>query len=95
MLMKAAVIIGLKFVILFMVAFCSGNSYGDALRISLALAQFGEFGFVLFTAAQASGLMTPELSVLASILIALSMLAAPFLMRMAPNCKPTTEGHRE
>ena len=95
LLINAVVIIGLKFVILFMAAFCSGNTYSDALRLGLALAQFGEFGFVLFTAAQAGGLMTPELSVLASILIALSMRAAPFLMRLAPNCKPANDSHCE
>jgi hypothetical protein len=63
-----------------------GSSGRSPLRL-----QLGEFGFVLFTAAQAGGLMTPELSVLAGILIALSMLAAPFLMRLAPNCKPANK----
>ena len=94
LLVNAIVIIGLKFIILFVVAFSSGVVYRDALRISLALAQFGEFGFVLFTTAQAGGLMTPELSVLASVLITLSMLATPFLIRLAPNYKPENNTHR-
>jgi Kef-type K+ transport system membrane component KefB len=95
LLVNATVIMGLKFVILLVVAFSSGVVYRDALRIALALAQFGEFGFVLFATAQAGGLMTPELSVLASVLIAISMLATPFLIRLAPNYKPENNSRRE
>ena len=85
LLVNATVIMGLKFIILLVVAFSSGVVYRDALRIALALSQFGEFGFVLFATAQAGGLMTPKLSVLASVLIAVWMSATPFLIRLAPN----------
>jgi hypothetical protein len=34
------------------------------------------------------GLMTPELSVLASVLITISMLTTPFLIRLGPSYKP-------
>ena len=95
LLVNAIVIMGLKFVILLVVAFSSGIVHRDALRIALVLAQFGEFGFVLFATAQAGGLMTPELSVLASVLIAISMLATPFLIRLAPNYKPENNSQRE
>jgi CPA2 family monovalent cation:H+ antiporter-2 len=77
------VIITLKFGVLLVLALSSGVPVPDALRMALALPQGGEFGFVLFAAAQAGGLMTPELSALASVLIVISMLATPFLMRLA------------
>jgi Kef-type K+ transport system membrane component KefB len=48
----------------------------------LALAQCGEFGFVLFSAAQAGGLTTPEKAALANVVITISMLATPFLVRL-------------
>jgi glutathione-regulated potassium-efflux system ancillary protein KefC len=88
LLVNATVIIVIKFVILFVVAFSSRVVSSDALRIALALSQFGEFGFVLFAAAQVGGLMTPELSVLASVLITISMLTTPFLIRLGPSYKP-------
>ena len=88
LLVNATVIIVIKFVILFVVAFSSRVVSSDALRIALALSQFGEFGFVLFAAAQVGGLMTPELSVLASVLITISMLTTPFLTRLGPSYKP-------
>ena len=40
-----------------------------------------EFGFILFSTAQSGGLMTARLTALASMLITISMLAAPFLVR--------------
>jgi glutathione-regulated potassium-efflux system protein KefB len=88
LLVNATVIIVIKFVILFVVAFSSRVVSSDALRIALALSQFGEFGFVLFAAAQVGGLMTPVLSVLASVLITISMLTTPFLIRLGPSYKP-------
>lgn len=57
-------------------------------RLSLALAQCGEFGFVLFGAAQAGGLMSAERVALASVLITISMLATPFLVRLGDRLLP-------
>ena len=73
---------------MFALALLSGILVPDALRMALALSQCGEFGFVLFAAAQAGGSMTPELSALASVLIAISMLATPFLMRLVAEPRP-------
>lgn len=83
LLANTAVILALKFAVMLAVALLSGIVVPDALRMALALSQCGEFGFVLFAAAQQGGLLTPELSALASVLIAMSMLATPFLMRLA------------
>lgn len=93
LLVTATIIITLKFLILFVVAVSSKIAYSDALRIALTLSQFGEFGFVLFAAAQVAGLLTPELSVLASVLITVSMLATPFLLHLAPTYKPAMTNH--
>jgi glutathione-regulated potassium-efflux system ancillary protein KefC len=81
LLMKSAVVLGL--------ALALGVTRGDALRLSLALAQCGEFGFVLFGVAQAGGLMTAERVALASVLITISMLATPFLVRLGDRLQPS------
>lgn len=58
----------------------TGASSGTALRTGLYLAQAGEFGFVLLTLADQSGLIAPKLMnpILASMV--LSMLATPFII---------------
>jgi Kef-type K+ transport system membrane component KefB len=85
LLLLTVTILALKFAVMFALALLSGILVPDALRMALALSQCGEFGFVLFAAAQAGGLMPPELSALANILIAMSMLTTPFLMRLVRN----------
>jgi glutathione-regulated potassium-efflux system ancillary protein KefC len=82
LLFNVTVILLIKFIVVFGLALVLRADKGDALRLSLALAQSGEFGFVLFGAAQEGGLMTTERTALASILVAISMLAAPFLVRL-------------
>jgi glutathione-regulated potassium-efflux system protein KefB len=81
LLFNVVVILVMKFVVVFGLALVLHVEKGDALRLSLALAQCGEFGFVLFGAAQTGGLFAAERTTLASVLIAISMLAAPFLVR--------------
>jgi Kef-type K+ transport system membrane component KefB len=88
LLLNTVVILALKFAVVFALALLSGIPVPDTLRMALALSQCGEFGFVLFAAAQAGGLMTPELSALATVLIATSMLATPFLMRLVAEPRP-------
>jgi glutathione-regulated potassium-efflux system ancillary protein KefC len=82
LLMHTGGILLIKFAVLFGLATVLGLARADALRLSLALIQCGEFGFVLFGAAQVGGLLTAELSALASILIILSMAATPLLVRL-------------
>jgi glutathione-regulated potassium-efflux system protein KefB len=85
LLFNVAAILLMKLVVVFGLALVLRVEKGDALRLSLALAQCGEFGFVLFGAAQAGGLMSAELSALASVLIILSMLVTPFLVRFGDH----------
>ena len=80
LLFTVVAILLMKLVVVFGLALVLRVDKGDALRLSLALAQCGEFGFVLFSTAQAGGLLTAERTTLASVMIAISMLAAPFLV---------------
>jgi glutathione-regulated potassium-efflux system protein KefB len=82
LLFNVVVILVMKFLVVFGLALVLKVKKRDALRLSLALAQCGEFGFVLFGAAQTGGLFAAERTTLASVLIAISMLAAPFLVRL-------------
>jgi glutathione-regulated potassium-efflux system ancillary protein KefC len=95
LLLTTAVVMILKFAIVAALVLLSGGTRSEALRLGLMLAQCGEFGFVLFAAAQAEGLMTAKATTLASVLITLSMLATPFLIRLSdylagPRGKRTT-----
>lgn len=54
----------------------------DAIRIGLALSQGGEFGFIMFGAALALGLMDPTLASILSAAIALSMILTPAMFSL-------------
>lgn len=58
-----------------------GNSTGVAMRTGLALAQAGEFGFVLINQMSDLNMMNPLLTQLILAAMVLSMLIAPFLMQ--------------
>src|SRR2546428_348593 len=70
-----------KFALIALLARAFGAATGTALRVGLALAQAGEFGFVLLALAAASGIAREE--VLQALLAAmiLSMIATPFLIQ--------------
>jgi CPA2 family monovalent cation:H+ antiporter-2 len=57
-----------------------GTPGGTALRVALALAQGGEFGFVLLPLAAAAGLLPGALAQALLAAMILSMLAAPFII---------------
>lgn len=69
MALKAGVIYGLCRV--------TGSSHNDAIRIAFLLPQGGEFGFVLFTTAAASGLFSGEVASLLIVIVTLSMALTP------------------
>lgn len=70
----------LKFGLIAALAKIFGSSTGVALRTGLALAQAGEFGFVLLSQAGGLHLMDPLLIQLILASMVLSMLAAPFIL---------------
>src|SRR4051794_32600028 len=73
-------LVGGKLALIALLARLFGNGGGTALRVALALANGGEFGFVLLPIAGAAGLVSqPLLQALLAAMV-LSMLAAPLLI---------------
>jgi len=70
----------LKFALIALLAKMFGSSDGVAMRTGLALAQAGEFGFVLLNLASGSKLIDPFLMQLVLASMVLSMLVAPFVI---------------
>lgn len=75
-------LLAIKMAIAFALARISGQKMGDATRFAVALAQAGEFGFVLFGAAVAVHVMTAEQSEAAMLVVTLSMVASPLLFAL-------------
>ncbi len=71
----------LKLGIILLLARSMGATTGVALRTGLFLAQAGEFGFVLLSLTQQSGLIRPALMNPILAAMVLSMLATPFLIQ--------------
>jgi CPA2 family monovalent cation:H+ antiporter-2 len=70
----------LKFALIALLAKAFGSSDGVAMRTGLALAQAGEFGFVLLNMASNSRLIDPFLIQLVLASMVLSMLVTPFVI---------------
>ena len=70
----------LKFALIALLAKLFGASDGISLRTGLALAQAGEFGFVLLNLAGGMALMDPLIIQVVLASMVLSMLAAPFII---------------
>ena len=54
----------------------------DATRVSLLLAQSGEFGFVIFGLAAISGVLSADLFIILTLVVALSMVATPLMANL-------------
>jgi glutathione-regulated potassium-efflux system protein KefB len=76
----AAALIAVKAAVLFGIARAFGMRSSRALKLGLLLSQGGEFGFVLFAAAQSALLVSPEAASLFGAIVTLSMATTPFLM---------------
>ena len=74
------VLIGAKLALVAALSKAFGTPTGTALRVALALAQGGEFGFVLLPLASQAGLLDPALAQAALAAMILSMLTAPLLI---------------
>jgi len=77
----AVALIAVKAVVLFGLARLFGMNTRKAWRLGLLLSQGGEFGFVLFAAAQGALLVTPEAASLFGAIVTISMASTPFLMK--------------
>jgi monovalent cation:proton antiporter-2 (CPA2) family protein len=78
-----AALVLLKAGIGFAVSYTRRRLAGSALRFGLALSEGSEFSFVLFTAAVAAKALSPALSDMATLVVALSMMATPVLFAAA------------
>lgn len=78
----AAIVAGLvviKFVLLYIIGRVAGTAAVSARKLGLALAQGGEFAFVLFGAAATAGILAAPVSQLLVVAVTVSMLIAPLL----------------
>ncbi|MEZ5899596.1 MAG: cation:proton antiporter [Hyphomicrobiaceae bacterium] len=89
LLSRPAAIVGLtlllmaiKAVILFGLGRWQGLEAGPSRRLALALAQGGEFAFVLLSAGQAGGVLRPGAAELLAVTITLSMVLTPLLLAL-------------
>lgn len=100
-LAMAVGLIGIKTAIIFGLGLVARMEWRPALALGLLLSQGGEFGFVLFSQAQAGLLIDPEAASLFGAVVTLSMASTPFLMmltaplRRAPQSKEGREGPRK
>jgi glutathione-regulated potassium-efflux system protein KefB len=76
----AIALIAVKAVVLFGLAKAFRMETRKAWRMGLLLSQGGEFGFVLFAAAQGALLVTPAAASLFGAIVTISMASTPFLM---------------
>ncbi|QFY59197.1 potassium transporter TrkA [Rhizobium grahamii] len=66
-----------KGLVIYAISRIAGSSHDDAIRIAFLLPQGGEFGFVLFSAAGAAGLMPSSTASLLIAIVTLSMALTP------------------
>ncbi len=80
--MIAGMVLGLlliKSTILWLLCRLMGVTAADATRVSMLLSQSGEFGFVLFALATASGIMQADVFHILTLLVALTMISTPLM----------------
>lgn len=90
----AAGLIVVKAAVIFALALAFRMHWQGALALGLLLSQGGEFGFVLFAAAQDGLLISPEAASLFGAIVTLSMATTPFLMMVTRRIRvePGTAG---
>ncbi|MGI9404544.1 MAG: cation:proton antiporter, partial [Hyphomicrobium sp.] len=98
-------LVAIKAVVLYALGRWQGLQPGPARRLGLALAQGGEFAFVLFTVGHSAGALSKETMELLTIVVTLSMAATPLTLKAeeffsrrrktAPTYEtmPESEGH--
>ena len=75
-------LVAIKAIVLYTLGRWQGLDPGPARRLGLALAQGGEFAFVLFTVGFTAGALTWEMSELLTIVVTLSMASTPILLKI-------------
>jgi glutathione-regulated potassium-efflux system protein KefB len=73
-------LLGVKIGVLFLLGRRAGLEAGPARRLALAIAQGGEFAFVLFTAGVGAGVLEQPVADLLAVAVTISMAATPLLL---------------
>lgn len=97
-LVIAAIVAGLiviKFVLLYGIGRVAGTATASARKLGLALAQGGEFAFVLFAAAASAGILAAPVSQLLIVAVTISMLVAPLLFVLEDKVLAPALDHKE
>lgn len=76
------VIMAIKIIALFVLMLFFGNAKALAVKVAFLLAQSGEFGFVLFGAAKALGVIGEQIFVAGITIISISMLLTPLVVQV-------------
>lgn len=80
-----AAIILIKVIVLFCLCMIFGTGKATAVKVAFLLAQGGEFGFVVFGAAKAIGVVDDETFITAIGVISVTMLLAPILTKLGAS----------
>ncbi|WP_066771344.1 cation:proton antiporter domain-containing protein [Croceicoccus mobilis] len=93
-LIGAVLLITAKTGVIFLIGLIAKMQWRSALALGLLLSQGGEFGFVLFSAAEQGLLISSEASSLFTAIVTLSMATTPFLMKFTANIRkaPAKDG---
>lgn len=75
-------LIALKSLIIYGFCYLFSGSGKSSSKVALLLSQGGEFAFVLFTAARVEGLLDPELNAFLLVVVSLSMMTTPLLLKL-------------
>jgi monovalent cation:proton antiporter-2 (CPA2) family protein len=87
--------IAIKFILLYAIGRLAGTAAPSARKLGLALAQGGEFAFVLFAAAAAAGIIATPVSQLLVVAVTVSMLIAPLLFVLEDKVLSPALDHKE
>jgi len=91
----AAALVMVKAAVIFAICLLFRIHWRPALGMGLLLSQGGEFGFVLFAAAQDALLITDEAASLFGAVVTLSMATTPFLMMLTKRYRQENVGRKE
>ena len=80
--MHVLAIIAIKIVVLYGLCLAFGTGRGTALRVAFMLSQAGEFGFVVFGAGKALGVIDDRVFVTAIAVISITMMFTPLLAKL-------------
>jgi len=76
-------LMSLKALVIYILVRISGARHDIAVQSGVLLSQSGEFGFVMFSAASLAGLLEVHLSQMLTLIIALTMVLTPFVVKGA------------